>query len=33
MIEEKTIEKLDKKDCCGCSDCAQKCPVKAIEMK
>lgn len=33
MIEEKTIEKLDKKDCCGCSACAQKCPVKAIEMK
>ena len=28
-----TIENLDKKDCCGCSSCAQKCPKNAIRMK
>ena len=33
MNEEKTIKKLDRKDCCGCSACAQKCPAKAIVMK
>lgn len=33
MNKEKTIEKLNKNNCCGCSACVQKCPVKAIEMK
>lgn len=23
----------DKKDCCGCSSCAVKCPVDAIKME
>lgn len=27
-----TIEELDKKECCGCSSCVQKCPASAISM-
>lgn len=27
-----TIEILDKRNCCGCTSCAQKCPKNAIEM-
>lgn len=27
-----TIEELEKKECCGCSSCAQKCPTGAISM-
>ena len=27
------IQITDKKDCCGCSACSQKCPVQAITMK
>lgn len=30
---EKHIKLYDKHDCCGCSACADKCPVKAISMK
>ena len=29
----KTIEILDKLECCGCGACAQKCPQKAVLMK
>ena len=29
----KTIEILEKKDCCGCQSCYNICPVAAIEMK
>lgn len=32
MNNEVTIKKLDKKECCGCSACMQKCPTKAISM-
>lgn len=27
-----TIERLEKKNCCGCTSCVQKCPQDAIEM-
>ena len=33
MSDEVTIRKLDRKECCGCSACMQKCPTKAISME